>query len=144
MTLSKEDMDEVFEGFDSTEHEGEAKERWGETVGYAESARRTKSYSKEDWARIKAEAHEIDQAFLALMESGVPAHAPEVMAVAERHRAHITRWFYECSVEIHSGLGQMYVGDARFKTNIDKAGKGLATYMSEAIAASAANPPSNS
>jgi type VI protein secretion system component Hcp len=31
----------------------------------------------------------------------------------------------------------MYVADARFTKNIDKAGPGLARYMSEAIAANA-------
>ena len=59
------------------------------------------------------------------------------MAVAERHRAHISKWFYDCSPEIHRGLGQMYVADPRFTRNIDKAGPGLAQYMSAAIAANA-------
>jgi MerR family transcriptional regulator, thiopeptide resistance regulator len=71
------------------------------------------------------------------MASGVTPDAPEAMEVAERHRAHITRWFYDCSREIHAGLGRMYVADARFTRNIDKAGEGLAAYMSAAIVANA-------
>ncbi|WP_204048580.1 TipAS antibiotic-recognition domain-containing protein [Microbispora siamensis] len=30
------------------------------------------------------------------------------MDVAERHRAHITRRFYDCTYEIHKGLGEVY------------------------------------
>ena len=41
-----------------SEHEqyaAEVKERWGDTEAYAESARRTKSYTEADWVRIKGE-----------------------------------------------------------------------------------------
>lgn len=132
--MTNEEMLEVFDGFDPAEHEEEAKERWGETEAYQESARRTSSYTKQDWERIKAENAEINDAFLALMEAGTPADSAEARAVAERHRGHITKWFYECTPEIHAGLGQMYVADARFTENIDKAGAGLARYMAAAIA----------
>ena len=81
---------------------------------------------------------ESGSAFLAFMVSGAPADAPEAIELAARHRAHITRWFYECSIELHAGLGRMYVADARFTKNIDRAGAGLAAYMSGAIAANAA------
>jgi len=136
MTLSKEDMLEVFDGFDPTEYEEEAEARWGTTDPYKESARRTASYTKADWSKLKAEADEISAAFLGLMSSGVAADSPAAMEVAERHRAHITRWFYDCSSEIHAGLGRMFVADARFTENIDRAGEGLAAYMSSAIEAS--------
>ena len=58
--------------------------------------------------------------------------------MAERHRAYISKWFYECSPEIHRGLGEMYVADPRFTRNIDRAAPGLAQYMSAAIAAGTA------
>ena len=57
------------------------------------------------------------------------------MAIAEAHRAHLSRWFYECSPEIHAGLARMYVDDPRFTANIDKAKPGLAVYMRDAILA---------
>ena len=71
------------------------------------------------------------------MAAGTPATDPAALAVADEHRAHITRWFYDCSIEIHTGLGQMYVADERFRNSINKAGEGLAEYMSAAIAANA-------
>ena len=138
MDLTKEEMLEVFGDFDPTEHQQEAQERWGDTDAYKESARRTARYTKDDWLAIGSEADAINQAFIALMEAGSPADSEAAMEVAEQHRAHISKWFYECSLEFHAGLGQMYVADPRFTKNIDKAGAGLAKYMSEAIAANAA------
>jgi len=46
--MSKEEMFEVFGKFDPAEYEDEAKQRWGDTDAYKESARRTARYSKED------------------------------------------------------------------------------------------------
>jgi len=136
--MSDEDVLEVFGDFDPKEYEEEAKERWGHSDAYRQSAQRTAGYGKADWEVIKAEADGIYREFLALKESGVPADDLAAMELAEQHRAHISRWFYDCSLEIHAGLGQMYTADERFKKNIDKAGAGVAEYMSAAIAANAA------
>ena len=136
--MSNEEMLEVFGDFDPAEHEEEAKERWGDSPAFQQSVQRTSGYSKADWEAIKAEMDGINQLFLDLMAAGTPAEDPAAMAVAEQHRAHITKWYYDCSIEIHAGLGQMYTADVRFKENIDKAGEGLAEYMSAAIAANAA------
>ena len=59
------------------------------------------------------------------------------MDLAERHRAHITKWFYDRTPEIHAGLGQPYVADPRFTASIDETAPGLASYLSAAIAANA-------
>ena len=133
--MTPEESLEVFGDFDPSQYEAEVEQRWGNTDAYRESARRTKSYTKQDWLKLGAEANEINQAFIALMDAGVPASSKRAKEVAERHRAHISKWFYQCSPEIHQGLGQMYVMDQRFTENIDKAGPGLAQYMSDAIAA---------
>jgi MerR family transcriptional regulator, thiopeptide resistance regulator len=135
--MTSEEMLEVFGDFDPSQYAEEVEQRWGGTEAYRESARRTAAYRKADWEQIRRDGEEINAAFLALMAAGVPADSPQARAVAERHRAHISKWFYDCSVEIHRGLGQMYVADPRFTRNIDKAGPGLAQYMSAAIAANA-------
>ena len=44
-----------------------------------------------------------------------------------------TEHYYTCKKEILAGLGQMYVADERFKSNIDKHGKGTAEFISNAI-----------
>ena len=124
-------------GFDPSQYAEEARRRWGHTEAYRVSARRTAGYRRADWQQIRSEGTEINAAFIALMEAGVPAASPQARAVAERHRAHISKWYYECSPEIHRGLGEMYVADTRFTTSIDQACPGLAHYMSAAIIANA-------
>jgi hypothetical protein len=71
-----------------------------------------------------------------LMKAGTPVTDAKVQALVEAHRAHIDRWFYPCSKDMHKGLGAMYVADPRFAANIDKTAPGLAQYLSDAIAAS--------
>lgn len=136
-TMTNEEMLEVFGDFDPSQYEEEVEQRWGGTDAYRESSRRTKSYTKSDWEQIGREGAEVNAAFIALMAAGTPPDSPQARAVAERHRAYISKWFYECSLEIHRGLGQMYTADPRFTQNIDKAAPGLAAYMSAAIAANA-------
>ena len=87
------------------------------------------------WEAIRGESDEIYQAFAQLMTAGTPATDPAAADLVDRHRDHISRWFYECTPQIHAGLGQMYVADARFTENFDATAKGLASYMSRAIAA---------
>lgn len=44
---------------------------------------------------------------------------------------------YECTVEIHCGLGEMYVADARFRSTYEQIEPGLAEYVRAAIEANA-------
>ena len=126
-----------FGDFDPSAYEAKAADRWGHSGAYQESALRTSQYTKKDWEAVSSEADGITEAFLALIASGTAAQSSEAMDIAERHRHHITRWFYNCTPAIHSGLGEMYMQDARFTGNIDSAGTGLASYMSNAILANA-------
>lgn len=135
INMTTEEMLDVFGDFDPAEHQAEVEERWGGTDAYDESNRRVSRYTKKDWLQLKSEAAILNQGLLDLMANGVAADDIEAMDIAEEHRAHITKWFYECTPEIHAGLGDMYVTDSRFKHEIDKAGDGLAQYLSEAIAA---------
>jgi hypothetical protein len=126
----------VFSDFDPAEHQREAEERWGGTDASTEANRRVAGHTSQDWITLRIEADTIDTQLLELMTAGIPAGSTEATVLVERHRKHITKWFYDCTPEIHAGLGRMYVSDHRFKKNIDKKGDGLAMYLSEAIAAS--------
>jgi DNA-binding transcriptional MerR regulator len=137
-TMTSEEMLEVFGDFDPAEYEQEAEERWGDSKAYQQSVARTARYGKQDWETITAENDAIYRQFLDLMASGEPTDGAAAMDLAEEHRAHITKWYYDCSKPIHAGLGEMYVTDARFKENIDRSGAGLAEYMAAAIGANAA------
>ena len=135
--LTPEEKLEVFGDFDPDQYADEARERWGGTDAWEQSRQRTSRYTKDDWLRIQAEAGDVNARFLALMEAGAPASSEDAMALAEEHRQHISRWFYDCGYDIHRGLAEMYVADPRFTENIDKAAPGLAAYMREAILANA-------
>ena len=45
----------------------------------------------------------------------------------------ITENYYFCTNDILAGLGQMYVGDDRFKSNIDRHADGTAAFICDAI-----------
>lgn len=135
--MDKEQMFEVFGDFDPTEHEDEAKELWGETEAYAESVHRTNRYNNEDWKRIGEESAQINQRLADLFSEGTVPDAPDSLAAAEEHRRHIDRWFYPCSPEMHSGLGEGYVVDPRFTKFWDDFQPGLAVFVRDAFRANA-------
>ncbi|QGN50519.1 MerR family transcriptional regulator [Micromonospora sp. WMMD558] len=135
--LTPEERFEVFGDFDPDAHAEEAERRWGGTEAYRESARRTAGYSKEDWLRNKAENEDWGRRFAEVMAAGAPADSPAATDLAEEHRQLISRWFYDCSYEIHTGLADMYVGDPRFTEYFEKIRPGMAAYLAEAIHANA-------
>lgn len=116
----------------------EAKERWGHTDAYKESAKRAKSYSKDDWDRIKDETEAIEQGFADAMKSGAPADGERAMDLAEQARLQIDRSFYPCSHAMHANLAEMYTADARFRAHYDDRAEGLAEYVATAIRANGA------
>jgi DNA-binding transcriptional MerR regulator len=138
MSLTPEERFEVFGEHDPAQYEAEAEERWGDTEAWAESQRRTRGYSKEDWLRVKAEMADIGARWVAALRSGAPPDSEEAMDVAELNRQHISRAFYECSPEMHAALGRMYVEDPRFTETYERMAPGLAQYVSTAVQANAA------
>ncbi|MFF8394205.1 MerR family transcriptional regulator [Streptomyces sp. NPDC016172] len=138
LNLTPEEKFEVFGGKDPEQYAEEVEARWGDTDEYAESQRRTASYTKEDWKRIQAEAADWGERYGALMSADEPPTGEAAMALAEEHRQHICTWFYECSHELHRCLGEMYVADERFKAFYDAMRPGLAEHFRDAIAANAA------
>lgn len=137
MTMTPAERREVFGDFDPDRHQAEADQRWGGTGEYQESMRRTRRYGKAEWTRIKEESGAIYGELARLLAAGVAPAATEAMDAAERHRQHISRWFYPCSPEIHRGLGAMYVDDPRFTATIDRFGAGVSAYARDAFRANA-------
>ena len=138
ISLTPEEKFELFGENYSEDYEHEAEERWGDTDAWAQSARRTAAYSKQDWVRIKEETDDLQRRFAEVLGTGFPADSPEAMDVAEDHRQHISRWFYDCPPAMHAGLGRMYVEDERFAANYERVAPGLAQYVSTAVQANAA------
>lgn len=128
-------MQDLFNGFNPEQYQDEARERWGHTDAYGESARRTKQYKPEDWKQFQSEQNQVYQDLARLMQSGAAPTAAEAGELVERHRLLIDRWFYPCDLEMQNNLASLYEADARFAANINKFGAGLTAFLVAAIRA---------
>lgn len=132
----EEDMS--FKQFDMTEIEAaktkyaaEVKARWGDTAAYAESEEKTGGYDEAQWKALSGEGQAILQEFGERRD--LPPDSREAQALVKKWQSYITANFYNCTKEILSCLGLMYIGDERFTRNIDKNGEGTAAFMAGAI-----------
>jgi DNA-binding transcriptional MerR regulator len=136
---TEQDLKELFgDSFD--DYREEAEQRWGDTDAWQQSQQRTKSYTKADWAEVKAETDELHRAFISAFRSGEPPTSEAAMDAAEAHREHIDRRFYACNGTAHKGLADLYVSDARYTARYDESleAPGLAQYVHDAMYANAA------
>ena len=130
-------MEALFEGFNHSQYEDEARKRWEKSEAFIESQKRTTRYSPDDWKAIKAEQAALYDGAYAALKAGKSASDAAVMDIAERHRMSIDRWFYPCSHGMHRALASMYESDDRFRQSIDTHGEGLTSFLAEAIRANA-------
>ncbi|WP_051080236.1 MerR family transcriptional regulator [Demetria terragena] len=136
--MTYEDMKELFGG-EFYDHQDEAEQRWGNTDAWKQGQRRVKSYGRAEWEQIKAETDQMQTAMAELFAAGVAADEVPAMDAVETHRAHIDRWWYDCSPAMHCCLGDLYVSDPRFTASYDEAmgAEGLAEWVRAAIYANA-------
>ncbi|MGO5051044.1 MerR family transcriptional regulator [Lachnospiraceae bacterium LCP25S3_G4] len=130
MSFKQFDMTEIEKA--KTKYAEEVKERWGDTEAYAESEKRTSSYDHAQWEMLNSEGAAILKEFSEKREQLPDSN--EVQVLVKKWQVYITDNFYNCTKEILSCLGLMYIGDERFKLNLDKNGEGTAKFMAEAIA----------
>ncbi|HET7657718.1 MAG TPA: MerR family transcriptional regulator [Bacillales bacterium] len=134
---TKMSENEMFDGLDRAEikkyqedYAEEAREKYGKEI-VDRTLKKTAQYTKEDWAAIQAKQRATWQKIADGMEKG--ASDPEVQEAVGDWRKQITDNYYECTLEIFRGLGDLYVNDERFKANYEKIKPGLAAFMREAI-----------
>ncbi|GAA1617100.1 MerR family transcriptional regulator [Nonomuraea maheshkhaliensis] len=137
ISLTPEERFEIFGHFRPEDHDAEVERRWGHTPQYEQSRQRVASYTKADWLQLKAESEAINDDFVAACEAGLPADGPHAMDLAERHRGHMNRWFYDCDHELHACIGDLYAEDSRFIETFDALHPGLAAYLGHAFRANA-------
>ncbi|MEY9965577.1 DNA-binding transcriptional MerR regulator [Streptacidiphilus sp. MAP12-16] len=136
INLTPEEKFEMFgEGYQ--EYEAEAEQRWGETDAWKQSQQRTAQLTKEDWVRIKSESTDIMQRITEAVLAGAAPDSEQAMAIAEEHRQHITRNFYDCSYAIQRGLAEMYISDPRFTATYEQEVEGGAVWFHDAVIANA-------
>ena len=120
----------AFSDYEIQQYKEEVKERWQETNEYREYERRNRSKQKSSDA-----SQQMMELFakLGALRHLDPANQ-QVQGKVKQLQQLITDNFYTCNHEVLYGLGQMYVGDERFKQNIDRAGgEGTAEFVREAI-----------
>ena len=117
------------------EYENEAKERWGDTDAYRQSSAKSSKYSKEDFAAAKVDQEAATELFVYAFGNNLPIDSPKAKEAVIAHRAAITKWFYDCSIEMQKQLAMMYIEDPRFKEYYDGRVRGLAQYVHDAIRA---------
>jgi MerR family transcriptional regulator, thiopeptide resistance regulator len=137
MALTPEEQFELFGTDNMDEVTAEAEERWGDTDSWRESRRRSAAYTKEDWVTIKAEADANIAGFADAIRAGEPPGGTAAMDLAEEHRQHLSRWFYDCGYGMHRGLAELYVSDPRYMASYDEIEPGFSQYVHDAIMANA-------
>jgi hypothetical protein len=115
------------------EFENEVHERWGNTDAYRQSTSRTSKYSKEDFEAAKVDQEAATELFVYAFGNSLPIDSPKTQEAVRAHRDAITKWFYDCSVEMQKKLALMYIEDPRFKEYYDGRVRGLAQYVHDAI-----------
>ena len=122
----------LFEGFDPSAYEDEARERWPEQ--YEQSRPIAESMPPEQVEAIQKDLTAYMVRLAELMVAGKPAGDADVLTQVEWHYRWVSR-FWTPSAEAYRNLGRMYVDDERFRANYEKIADGLAAYQCEAMAA---------
>ena len=117
------------------QYEKEVTERWGDTDAYKESASRTAKYSNEDFSKAKVDQEAATELFVYAFGNSLPLTSQKTQEAVKAHRDAITKWFYECSVDMQKQLAVMYVADPRFKEYYEGRVRGLSQYVHDAIMA---------
>jgi hypothetical protein len=122
----------LFEGFDPTQYDTEARARWPEQ--WEQSKRFTDTLTPEDTERMQRETTAAMIRMAEFMAAGASVVDPAVQAEVDASYQGLCR-FWTPDAAAFACLGQIYVDDPRFKANYDKIAIGLAEYYRDAMAA---------
>ena len=119
------------------EYEVEVESRWGETDQYRQSQERTSRYTQADFQAAKVDQEAATELFVYAFGNDLAADSNKTQEAVKAHRDAISKWFYDCSIEMQKNLALMYISDVRFKEYYDGRVRGLAQYVHDAIMAQA-------
>ena len=123
----------TFQSSEFDKYKAEAQEKWGQTSAYKEHAQKTKNYTKQTWNDLAEGMSQIIAEFALCKKASDAPCSDSAQALVKALQNHITENYYLCTNEILAGLGQMYVADERFRTNIDRHADGTAEFICQAI-----------
>lgn len=128
---------EIFGDDWRPERVAEAEQRWGDSAQWAQYAERAAEMTPEDWKEVAAETHALHTDLAAATRAGVQPGTEEGNALAERHRASISRYF-DCTHAMHVCLGRSFAHDPGYVEYYEAFAPGLAGWLRDAIFANAA------
>lgn len=121
----------LFEGFDPTEYDAQARERWPQQ--WEQSTQFTDTLSAADIDRMQREQTAAMIRMAEFMTAGVDSGDSAVQTEVDiAYQAICQMWTPNAAA--FKNLGQMYVDDARFTATYDKIAAGLAEYYRDAMA----------
>jgi DNA-binding transcriptional MerR regulator len=121
----------LFAGFDPSDYEGAARQRWPGHVDHAQPVTQAMSPQQQEEEQKQLTAGMIRMAELMIAEKAVAD--PEVQAEVDQHYRSVSR-YWSPSAEAYRNLGQLYVDDERFRASYEQIIPGLAAYQRDAMA----------
>jgi hypothetical protein len=118
-----------------TSYDEEVVSRWGDSREYKESSSRTSRYTQADFQAAKVDQEAATELFVYAFGNSLPVDSTKAQEAVTAHRNAISKWFYQCSIEMQKNLAQMYITDERFKEYYEGRIHGLAQYVHDAIMA---------
>ena len=123
---------ERFSDDQQKQYEREARLQYGPQI-VNESVNRWNSYSEARRDAIMAEGNAVYSDLAQAMLSGEPATSPAVQAILTRWHNHL-RHFYEPTLDILRGLGELYNSNPAFIAFFDRLHPDLPQYLQDSIA----------
>ncbi len=129
--MSKKRLFEPFSEEKQKDYERRARLQYDPVV-VDQSYKRWNSYTKAEKDKVLAEGGQVYADLVAAIESGLSPQSPEVQTILERWHKHL-QYFYEPTLEILRGLGELYNSEPEFIANFKKLHPDLPEYLQEAI-----------
>lgn len=130
MTIRISRPENLFAGFDHTQYDDEARERWPEE--FDQSRRASATMTADDIERLQRELTAAMIRMAEFMAAGTPVGDPAVQAEIHTQYQGICR-MWTPNRDAYTCLGQMYVDDERFAVHYEKIAEGLAAYQRDAM-----------
>jgi len=130
----------MYRGFDPEKQAGYEKElveKHGPAMqGHIDHAKQGMAgWKQADYDAMQAEADAIEAGMAKALVDGLPADSATVVALMRRQHAWVVKgWNRDAPAAAFKGLGEMYLGDPRFRERYDGRQAGLAEYMAAAMA----------
>jgi DNA-binding transcriptional MerR regulator len=120
----------LFEGFDPSQHDAQAREQWPEQ--WQQAHQFVDTLTPEDHNRMQQEATAQLIRMAEFLAAGKPVADPAVQAEVDVHYQGVCR-FWTPTGPAYKALGQTYVDDSQWRSAYDKVADGLAEYQRDAM-----------